>query len=128
MSLTDIALELDQGDDEVIDITLSPATAGGSVDLAGCTLLFFIKTSAVDLDADALIAKRSDNVGEIDITDEPNGVANVQIAHIDTSTLANRDLGRKLRWSLQVIDAATDITTLAKGTVVINRDLIQATT
>ena len=126
MSLTPIDLEIDQGDDEIIDITLV-APVGGSVDLTNCKLFFYIKTSPMDADTSAILKKTSAATEGITITDVPTGIAIVTVDHIDTSGFTVGQTGRRLPWSLQVLDATNKITTLAKGTILVNRDLIQAT-
>jgi hypothetical protein len=128
--MTDIALVIDQGDDEVIDITIVDPDSTPT-DLTDCKLWFYVKERISDPDSAAVLAKDSDTNGGITIAADPtDGTAEVAIADTETAGLASDLLDRKLRWSLQVRDGSQEalITTLAKGTLLINRDLITATT
>lgn len=129
--MIDIALVIDQGDDEIIDITIvDPGTPPSPTDLTDCKLWFYVKEHTSDPDAAAILAKYGedgDSEGGITIAADPTeGTAEVAIADIDTASLASDLLDRKLRWALQVRDGSPDalITTLARGTLLINRDLI----
>lgn len=117
-----IALEIDQGDDEYIDIEAVQADGVTPEDISGCTLWFWIGDSHDD---PPLIEK--DTTDGVTITNGAGGIAEVAISNADTAALAAVYTGRKLRWELQVKDTALKITTLARGTIVINRDRIPAT-
>ena len=120
-----IDLTIDQGDDETLDITVKKPD-GSPASLVGCKLWFYVKSSPGDTDAAALIRKSSSINDGITMTNDTGGIAEIKIKHIDTSSLPASVLGRSLPWSLQVVDAAHEITTLAKGNLIINRDLISA--
>jgi hypothetical protein len=124
--MTDIALAIDQGDDEIIDITIVDPD-GSPTDLSDCKLWFYAKENVTDPDVAAVIAKDSDVGGGIEIAADPtDGTATVTIARADTTGLATDLLDRRLRWALQVRDGSPEglTTTLAKGTFLIRRDLI----
>ena len=126
--MTDIALVIDQGDDEIIDITVVDP-GGTPTDLTDCKLWFYVKENAADPDSAAILTKHSGASGGITIAVDPTeGTAEVTISDVDTASLPIDQVGRKLRWALQVRDGspAALITTLAKGTLLINRDLIAA--
>ena len=126
MTLADIALVIDQGDDEVIDITIVDPD-GDPTNLTDCKLWFYVKERIADPDSAAVLHKDSGTSGGITIAADPTeGTAEVVIDDTDTAALAADLLDRKLRWSLQVRDGSHEalITTLAKGTLLINRDLI----
>lgn len=115
-------LAIDQGDDEKINIhVVDPDNSNADVDLTGCKLWFFVKSSP--LDAAALISKNSDSAG-IEFTTPVQGLAQVSIDNADTSGLAASVLGRDLRWEAQLRDSSGAITTIARGKIVINRDLV----
>ena len=122
-------LVIDQGDDEIIDITVTDPD-GDATELAGCKLWFYVKEHASDVDAAAIIAKSSPNDGITITSPTSAGKAEVAIADTDTAGLASNLLGRNLRWALQIRDGSEGalITTLARGDITINRDLISAVT
>lgn len=121
MSLTPIALEIDQGDDEVLELTIKTKT-GDAANLTGCTLNFAIRTSAA---LDPILAKSTTGGAGIEITaPATDGLATIAISAADTTALDPKYMGRTLRWELEVIDTTVKTTTLAKGTIVINRDLV----
>lgn len=118
-------LEIDQGDDEKINLHLtdpsSTPTPNADVDLSGCTLWFFIKDSWSD--PTPLISKQTGD--GIEVLDPPtDGLAKVSISNADTAALPAGVLGRDLRWEAQIKDSTGEITTIARGRIVINRDLV----
>lgn len=122
-------LIIDQGDDEVLDVTVTNPDRTAT-NLTGCKLWFLVKEAAADPDTRVVIRKTSEAGGGITITSpQTGGKAAIVIADTDTSGLSGPMLGRTLVWALQVRDGSADalITTLAKGTLVINRDLISTT-
>lgn len=125
--MTLIALEIDQGDDEVIDLTVWQPGGVNPVDLTDAKLWFYIKAKLEDADADALLRKTTEVDDGITVTDLENGIANVQISHLDTSGFLPKYLGKALPWQLQVLDSLGNITTLARGRITVNADLITAT-
>lgn len=117
------ALEIDQGDDEVLDIAVKEPD-GTPADISGCKLWFWVKLAASNPDSTALISKSTDPGEGITITNPTGGIAEVTIDRVDTASLPVTQTGRKLAWSLQVLDGASKVSTLAKGSILINRDLI----
>lgn len=123
MSLTPIALELDQGDDEVIAVTVhKPRNADGSdagvADLSGCTLTFRVRTSATQ---PALITLTSaDDITISDQSGADKGKAEIAISAAVSDELDAKYTNRSLRWELDVLDTNQLTTTLARGTVVFN--------
>lgn len=116
------ALSIDQGDDETIDVTVRTKD-GDLADLDGWALWFYIKRSSVEADADALLAK-TELDGITVQTPASGGLAEVAIDEEDTDTLPAADTGRQLYYVLKGEGPDGRRVTLAKGRLVINRDLI----
>lgn len=132
MSVPIINLEIDQGDDEVLRATTTvptdptnPASPREPANLTGCTLRFAIRTSAA---VAPLLTKSSGLGGGITIEDQTNpgtkGKVTIAIAAAETAALDAKFTNRDLRWELEAIDTGNKTTTLAKGKIVINRDLV----
>ena len=112
-----ISLEIDQGDDEVLLVNVKDSE-GEPANITGCLLTFRIRTSAA---VDPLITKET--ADGITHTNDAEGAASISISAEDTEVLAAQYLGRSLKWELDVLDTMMKVTTLARGTIVINRDL-----
>jgi hypothetical protein len=118
--MTSIALEIDQGDDEIIDVTVKNPD-GQATNLTGCKLWFTVRQTP----SGPIVLERSTDTDEgITVTNPAGGIAEVAITDTLTAALDSSLTGKTLRWQLQNRDQAGNITTLAKGTIVINRDII----
>jgi hypothetical protein len=122
-------LVLNQGDDQVLDVAVTDPPNNSATNLAGCKLWFYVKALPSDSDIEAVIAKSSPSNGITIGQPATLGTATIAIDGADTASLPSAVLGRNLVWALQIRDGsmAGKITTLATGTLIINRDLIQAT-
>lgn len=119
-----IDLEIDQGDDEIINAQVYEPDGTTKVDLTGCILRFYIKVSTFD--AVPLILKTSGLDEGIVIQDQVTdlGLAKITISRADTAALDSAVVGRNLLWQIDVEDAAGKHTTVAGGKILINRDLV----
>lgn len=130
-NLVDIALEIDQGDDEKILVTVVEPAEGDAdpeaADLTDCTLRFAVRRSVAETGT-PLISKSTGGNGITVDSPETEGKATIVINEDDTGQLPSSALGVTLRWQLEVDDASAEhnTTTLARGTLVINRDLVVA--
>lgn len=108
-------LELTRGDTRTWAFTIE--RDGAPVDLTGSTVRFTAKRSYADADADAVIAKSTDD--DVQIFDAAAGVAWVIVNPTDTSAL---EAPLSLVWDLE-IDAAGVISTPLQGTLEIAPDV-----
>lgn len=131
-------LQIDQGDDELIHMTIkSPLKADapdqslwsatdtdtwGPLNLTGSKLWFTIKTNEGVL----VLQKTTDALGGITFVDTPGGLADVTIANSETSALDDSLINKGLRLEVQVRASNGKITTLRRGTITILRDRIIA--
>lgn len=115
-----MTLTVDQGDDEVIVITvLTPD--GDAADLTDCTLAFAIRPSkGSDV---VLIAKSTGDGIEVEAP-ATNGIARITLVPADTADLDSKYLGREMPCELDATDSVGKEITLARDTIVINRDLV----
>jgi hypothetical protein len=116
------ALAIDQGDDETIDVTVRTKD-GALADLDGWALWFYVKRTSVEPDATALLEK-TELDGITVLAPTTGGLAEVIIDQEDTDTLPAADTGRQLYYVLKGEGPDGRRVTLAKGRLVINRDLI----
>lgn len=124
MSLTPINLEIDQSDDELINVHVKDKD-GADADLTGCELKFAIGTSPTQVPLITKAGTPTDSSGGIRvISPATEGNAQITIDSADTSGLASAYLGRQLKWELDVTDSLNNEITLARGTIVINRDMV----
>lgn len=116
-------LTVDQNDDEVINIAVKKAD-GTAADLSGCKLDFAVRSSRGA--STVLIAKSSAGVSPGITIVSPATAGNAKIAFVpaDTADLDVKYLGRDLVWELDGVDSVNHEITLARGTIVINRDLV----
>lgn len=94
--------------DEEMTLTI---TRGGSVwDLTGATVEVYIKPTADTPDDEALLLT-SDVVGEITITDAPNGVAKVNVSSANNASPGSRF------WKADVVDSGGKRKTAGTGSI-----------
>lgn len=119
-----MSLEIDQGDDEsfVITVKVPPNPPGTAADLTGCVLSFAARTSA----ALPPVISKSTGSGIVhrNQSGADKGIADMTIDAADTASLDSALTGRTLKCELQVVDTNHKTTTLYKGTLLINRDLV----
>jgi hypothetical protein len=117
--------ELTSGDDYVggrrLRITVLDSDQQ-RVDITGADLTFMVKQNKGDADVDALITKVTPTEIEIVLpqTGDDKGIALLQLDAADTE-----DLSWRYYWELQAADAF-GVITLARGTVYIKGDLVEA--
>lgn len=116
-------LVIDQGDDEVLDITVRAAN-GTASDLTGWTLWFYVKRSKTDADEDALLKKTTGD-GIAHTAPESGGLATVTIDADETASLVAGDTNKELYWVCQGQGPDSKVITLARGRMVIQADLLE---
>lgn len=130
--------QIDQGDDETFHMVVkSPlqedapdqnawsetdTSTWGPLSLAGSKLWLWIKTNVGAI----VIEKTTDFGGGITVTDEPGGLADVDIAAIETESLDDALIGKSLRLEVQVRSSTGRISTLKRATITILRDRLTA--
>lgn len=132
------SIELTRGDDELINFVVRDPNGVGAevddystwplVDLTGCSLWFYIKSSSNLADAEALVAK-----GPTDVVVDPDqsankGEASVALVPADTASIDRSYLDRQLHYEVQLKDASDKISTVARGRVIIAADFVRTTT
>lgn len=115
-------LTIFRGDTRRFAITV---TRGGvAEDLAGASLWFTAKPSVEDADNGTDVIQKSIGAG-ITVTDEPGGLATVEILPADTEDYTQR-VDRTLVYDVQLETASGDIETIDTGTLVVKPDVTRA--
>ena len=98
------------GDD--YDLTITVQINGVAVDLTGAVAWFTVKEDAIDTDANAKLAYKSDQVTEIEFTDLINGVMKIYFREPTT-----KDLEGLWPYDLQVKISSGTIITVGRGDI-----------
>lgn len=116
-------LTVTRGNDRILDVLVVDEITELPVDLTGMTLWFYVKRTVNDADALALITKDSDGNGLTIAPDQvtDTGVAEVEIDADDTNLIVGT-----FRWGMQARDAVGKTKELAKGSFVVEADVVRA--
>lgn len=112
--------EMHEGDSKDVEITVTDPITGAPVDLTGATISWVLKERASD--ATALLTL-STGGGEIVLTDEDNGVFEVQLDPADTAgLLSGNELSKEYYHEAEITTSGGDVATVTTGKATIYRD------
>lgn len=105
-------LSVYRGDDKYWNLNFTDSS-GSAIDLTGSTIFFTVKKNRSDSDTNALIKK--------DVTshlDAVNGKSRISLTNSDTAI----DVGTYF-FDIQLVDNASNVTTVVAGTFVVTQDI-----
>jgi len=118
------ALTLYRGDSRLVRLVITdPENDNAPVDLTDSSLWFYVKASTQTPDQSAIIAKGPDDITLLD-QNIYTGQATVELDPVDTESIPSQYLDTPLLWEVQLSDSTDIITTVSRGTMVIQSDVV----